>query len=391
MSSRIPALATPKLIEWARRKAGLSRDEIARHLKVPPDRVAEWEEGSSNPTVIQLRRFGRLVRRPLAFFYLPEPPHDFDAIRDFRRVAGLEPEPESPELLFAIRSAHDRRSIALDLMEDLGEEPETHLPTARLIDEPEELAISIRNGLGYDFQAANRWSSFYEALNFWRTSVEERGILVQQFGEVSRAEARGFSVQDLPLPVIAVNRTEWPQARIFSMVHEFVHLMLRQGGLCDFIEREGGLPEEREVEVFCNRVAGAVLVPRAELLSHPIIARHRRRTDLEEKQIRDLSQRFRVSREVILRRLLIADQITQRFYDTKREEYDREFEIERASSSTGFAPPHVIALSAAGHRYANLVLRGYRQKRITAADVAEFLGVRLKHLPRIEASLIGAI
>jgi len=387
MSSRVPALATPALIEWARSKSGLSRDQVAKHLSVTPERVAQWENGTQKPTVNQLRRFGRMVRRPLAFFYLPAPARDFDAIHDFRRVPEFEPEPESPELLLAIRTAHDRRSIALELMEDLEETPDTQLPTLTLDVDPESLSSSIRSYLGYEARSAAQWSSFYEALNFWREAIETKGILVLQFGDVNRAEARGFSLVDLPLPVIAINRTEWPQARIFSLLHEFVHLTLRQGGLCDFVERQTSRFEEQRVEIFCNRVAGAVLVPLADLLSDNNLVGHRRGEDIAEPRIRELARRFRTSREVILRRLLISNQITQQFYEIKRAEYEKDFEAERSSASAGFAPPHILALSSAGSMFTDLVLRGYRQHRITGADVADYLNLRLKHLGPLEASL----
>lgn len=387
MTSRVEALVKPELIEWARLNAKLSIEVVAKKLQVPPERVAAWETGTDKPTVKQLRRLGRIIHRPLAVFYLPEPPRDFDAIRDFRRVAGVEPEAESPELFLAIRMAHDRRSIALELMEELDETPETNLLKFSLDDDPESLAPSIRNHLGYDPISAKRWSTYYDAFYFWRGAVEDKGILVSQFGAVNRAEARGFSLAHLPLPVIAINRTELPQARIFSLIHEFVHLTLNQGGLCDFIERKNSRTEEQRIEIFCNRAAGAVLVPLKDLLSDANLASHRKGKDVDEHTVRALANRFRVSREVILRRMLIAGLITQSFYESKRAEYEKDFQKARGETSKIIVPPHRIALNAAGLKFADLVLRGYREQRITASDVAEYLNMRLKHLPLLEASL----
>ncbi len=383
MSSSVSALATASLIQWARLKAGLSLDQVAKKLHVSSERVAAWERGDLKPTVNQLRRFGRIVRRPLAFFYLPEPPHDFDAIRDFRRLAGAEPEPESPELLLAIREAHDRRSIALELLEELGETMDTQLPAINSDDDPESLSSVIRKYLGYDASTDGQWSSHYEALNFWRNAIEAKGIIVLQFGDVSRTEARGFSLADLPLPVISINRSELPQARIFSLIHELIHLTLNQGGLCDFVEHKNSRYEEQRIEVFCNRVAGAVLVPLTDLLLDRNMVGHRKGDDLDESKIRNVARRFRVSREVILRRLLIANKITQQFYEFKRAEY----EAEKFVSNPGFAPPHALALSSAGATFTDLVLRSFQQHRITAADVAEYLNLRLKHLTLLESSL----
>ena len=61
---------------------------------------------------------------PLAVFYLPEPPQDFAPLRDFRRLPD-EPEkaPSLAHLAYHIRTAYERRELALELSGDLGEPP----------------------------------------------------------------------------------------------------------------------------------------------------------------------------------------------------------------------------------------------------------------------------
>ena len=50
---------------------------------------------------------------------------------------------------------------------------------------------------------------------------------------VELASMRGFSITEFPLPVIVVNRKDMLKARVFTMLHEFVHLLLHIGGTCD--------------------------------------------------------------------------------------------------------------------------------------------------------------
>ena len=76
----------------------------------------------------------------------------------------------------------------------------------------------------------------------------------------------GFSFAEPVLPVIAVNRKVRPNGQIFTLLHEFVHLMLRQSSICDIDEEPPRPPEEQRIEVFCNRVAGAALVPAGVLV-----------------------------------------------------------------------------------------------------------------------------
>jgi Zn-dependent peptidase ImmA (M78 family) len=97
--------------------------------------------------------------------------------------------------------------------------------------------------------------------------------------------------------------------------------------------------------------------------------------------LRRLARSFGTSREMILRRPLILGLTTNSFYERKRGEYAEE--LKRLPRPKGFAPPATDALSAAGKPFVRMVLRALNANQITASDVADYLGVRLKHLPRI--------
>lgn len=70
--------------------AALTVEEAAKRLGQPPDRLAAWEPGEERLSVAQLRDAARVYKRPLAVFYLPEPPRDFQPLRDFRRLPDAE-------------------------------------------------------------------------------------------------------------------------------------------------------------------------------------------------------------------------------------------------------------------------------------------------------------
>jgi Zn-dependent peptidase ImmA (M78 family) len=79
------------------------------------------------------------------------------------------------------------------------------------------------------------------------------------------------------------------------MVHEFVHLLLHADGVCDLDERKKPQSEEALVEAFCNRVAGAVLVPAPALLAAPGVAEASRGKDWSDDELVALARRFWVS------------------------------------------------------------------------------------------------
>jgi Zn-dependent peptidase ImmA (M78 family) len=171
------------------------------------------------------------------------------------------------------------------------------------------------------------------------------------------------------------------------MLHELAHVALRRGGLCDLSDLTGPHGEEQQVEVFCNAVAGATLVPMGQLLAHEMVSKTPRGADWSDQAIDALSDDFSVSREVVLRRLLKADRISVVFFRKKRKQYLREYHSLRRKK--GFAPPSRLVVSRSGPSFVRLVLSAYYQERITAADVSDYLETKLKHMPEVESAVMG--
>lgn len=399
MAISVKALVKPELLVWARTSAHLSIQEAASKAQVKEEQLSAWEGGEGQPSIPQLRKLGRVYKRPLAVFFLPKPPKTFDALRDFRRLPVEMAGRQSPELAFEIRRARARREIALDLYQELtGEAPKPFSTMASAGDDPETVARRLREHLGVKLDEASSWKTFYDAFNRWRGALEEAGALVFQAEDVETSEVRGFSLSERLFPVVVVNIKDAVVGRIFSMLHETAHLMLRQGGLCDF-EEESPRAQER-IEVFCNRVSGAALMPQASILGEDVVRQHKG-MQWSDGEITVLAQRYRVSREALVRRLLVLGKTTEDFYRKKRKELQAEYEafqeeLEQRKEqrkalglkASGFAPPDAMAVSKAGPFFVRLVLDSYHQEKITANDLSSFLEVRLKHIPKIEHAVL---
>lgn len=386
----VRAVIKPDLLVWARNTPGLSLEAAAKKLGVRPARLSDWEENRLSPTVTQLRKAASVYKRPLAVFFLPRPPAQPQPLHDFRRLPDREHARLSPELLLEMRRARRRRALAVELLGDL-QQPVPSLPLrATVDDDPEAIAARARQWLAVSLAQQSSWLGTYEALNGWLAAFEAHGFLVFQTTDVNLDEMRGFSLNERHLPVIVLNAKDYPRARVFTLAHEFAHVVLDTGGVCDpeRIGRRARTPDER-VEVFCNYVAGSLLVPSDALLGDPRIAATPGRHEWTDTAIRALSDAFAVSREVILRRLLILGRTTEAFYERKRNEYQAHYARlaalarERAREQEGHPPVYRIVVRDNGRRYTRLVLDAFEGERITAADVSDYLGVRLKHLDRI--------
>ncbi|MFH0829274.1 MAG: XRE family transcriptional regulator [Candidatus Kerfeldbacteria bacterium] len=382
------AYVEPAILRWAREKSSLPSSLVAKRVGVPPERLDEWEQGKSRPTVRQTRVLARIYGHlALAVFYLPEPPRDFTPLKDFRRLATATPQSISPELLFEYRSAQDRREIALSLFEELREEPPTFTLTAHVGENVASVAARIRSSLEVSYETQKRWHTNNEAFNAWRASLEGAGVLVFQAVGIAVREMRGLSISDRPLPAVVVNRKDAYAGRIFSALHEVAHIMLRGGGVCDMRDDRRLPPDELAIEMFCNAVAGETIVP-SETLSHERIVAAHSNLEWTDDELARLAQIYSTSKEVVLRRLLSMRRTTDAFYRRKREQFIRELEDQERSrgkkTKPGFLTPDVEVVSQTGKGFVRLTLEAFRQGRITASTLSDYLGVRLKHIPSIE-------
>lgn len=75
------------VLRWARETAGLTPKAVAAMLKRDVAQVLAWEAGRAAPTYAQLEKLAYAVyHRPLAAFFLPEPPVRRARRRPRRRV-----------------------------------------------------------------------------------------------------------------------------------------------------------------------------------------------------------------------------------------------------------------------------------------------------------------
>jgi Zn-dependent peptidase ImmA (M78 family) len=245
-----------------------------------------------------------------------------------------------------------------------------------LSQDTEEVGTAIRNLLEVTLDGQRAWRTDYEAFREWRILVEGVGILTFQANDVEIAEARGFSIADRPLPVAVANIKDAPRGRIFTILHELTHILLSEGGICDF--HEAGTDESSRVEAFCNRVAGAILFPKQVVLASETVRNHSaKKMEWTDAELADLSREFGGSREAALVRLLTLGLTTEKFYRDQRDKFLTLY-AEQRKRLKGFAPPHEVALTSAGPTFTGLVIESFNQERITASDVlTSFDSVRI--------------
>lgn len=380
----ITALVEPTLLEWARRSANLEPIAVARKVGVPEGRVEEWERGEERPTLVQLRKVATLYRRPLAVFYLAEPPQDYETLRDFRRLDPGESAEWSAALHAEYRRAHFQRDAVLEIAELDDEVVATDwrisdLPTADI-----DLARVARERLkSVATSKPPRGSSTeHQHLGYWTSALENAGVLVlaTQGGQVLEDEMRAFSLYFDEVPVIMLNGKDAPRGRLFSLLHEYVHLLLHTEGLCDVTTDQRAVSENRRLEARCNAVAADILMPPDAVLASVVVKAHDVREPWTLPELLEAARPFGASAEAFLRRLVTLGKASLKEYQAFR---DVQQKTPRTPKKSKGGNPYATKVRDFGKGYVRRVSGAHRRSLIDSATAAEYLDAKVEHFPRL--------
>jgi Zn-dependent peptidase ImmA (M78 family)/transcriptional regulator with XRE-family HTH domain len=378
----------PSLLIWAREESGYGIERLARRLQVKEERIAAWETGQRQPTLRQVEQLAAFLHRPLSVFFLPRPPQLPPLAADYRRLPGVEPGSESPELRLALRHMLIRRDNALNLMGELGEPVPDFQLRARLNESPIEVGQRMREATRIDPMAQLDWPNEWRAWASWRAAIEQIGILVFQFPKVPLKETRGLALLRMPLPVIAINGKEMPEAKAYTIFHELAHLMLAASyeELPAISERRSALEWEK-VERFAEVAASHALVPETTLRT--IIGRQglgNSQWDIDD--VRKLARAFRVTPLAMATRLRESGFMAWARYNQWRSDWELYVATLRPRRG-GFASPVEKTVGRAGRPFAQLVLEALSANRLTAVDASRYLDLRFEHFENLRSHLKG--
>ena len=387
MAKSVKALINPTMLTWAREQAGYGLADAARKLGIDEARLQALEADEETPTFAKLLDMADLYKRPVSLFYLKKPPKGWQPIQDFRRLPGTEGG-FSPQLTYAIRQARERREVALAVREELNEPVREFTLRATLASNVETLGSRIREFL--EISEANQQRFAKKAFEGWRAAIEAKDILVFVVPRIKIKEMRGTALAETTLPVILVNGKDRGNGRVFTLLHEFCHLALRQSGVSNVGSDRSDAPNPG-VEKFCNAVAAAALMPSEWLLREHLVVNKGNVKSWDDDELDALALRFGVSPEAVLRRLLTLGRTTQSFYDSKRPVFQRfydDLEVKK-EKSTGGPEYHLAVLGQLGRTFTQLVFQGYHDRYFTLRDVAGLLNMKVTTVPVMEKAAFG--
>jgi Zn-dependent peptidase ImmA (M78 family) len=355
----------------------MSVSELAEIIGQSAERVQNLEAGLEAPSLPLLRKLADATRRPLAAFYLPDPPsaNPVDAVA-YRTLGSARP-PQSHKAVFGQRRVYSLRETMLELLERMGEGvpsfptlPADSSPTAWL--EFWRQSLEVR-----EHQRTTREPrDFFAAL---RGKLEGLGVLVVQLAHVSPSVFRGFLLPEKVLPTIGLNWSDAYSAKNFTLAHELAHLVFQHQGR-SFANHEAQ-------ESACNSWAAELLVPLNDLLQSPVVQQHEG-SQWTDSELLTLAKTYKVSREVIALRLGDAGLADSSLFRRVRglSPYDKASGRIKEDSGTAL-PRHLVAMSLLGRGFTSLVLSGYAENVLSLKEATTYLGLSPQHLPKLTEQL----
>ena len=390
--SSVQVSIAPDVFRWLCGTSGWHAEEIAKRIEVPEADVRSWCKGTTKPVLplSKVEQLSAAFKRPLAAFLLSKPPEEITTLPDFRKLPGAKKD-FSRETHLAIRKARRLQKVRRELMENLGTDVRVKIRTRTLRDDPEVVAREERSisGINYENSTGITDSVIF---NIWRDWFEQKNIAVFKM-RMPIDDARGFVLSENEPFVIVVNASDALAGKMFTLFHEYGHLLLNVPAICNQDSNEVKDRGIAEIERWCNKFAGAFLMPKEAIEANDrIMTAIRAKNFTESAKI--ISKKFYVSKESALLRLLTLDYISSKVFFKERNEFRKEVaqnielikERQKETEQQFKAQPlDKQCLSEKGQNFVSLVLKNSELGYITSNDALDYLDVKLRHLEKLRA------
>ena len=384
----------PDVFQWLCSTSGWPAKDIAKSIEVSETEVRSWCEGKTKP-VLPLSKVERLsvaFKRPLAAFLLSKAPAEPAALPDFRKLpnasAGY-----SKETRLAMRKARRLQQVRCNLLENLEIDTRVKIRLRTIRDNPEVVASEERGNLPSGISGSEITSS--KVFHIWREWFEEKNIAVFQM-KMPIEDARGFSLSETEPFVIVVNESDAPVGRLFTLFHEYGHILLNKPAICNQDSDEVEDRSKAGIERWCNRFAGAFLVPQSSIERDLVIQRYLQSSNYS-RAAGSIASKFRISRESALMRLLTLDYISPAVFRRERDqiradaaakiaEQKEKQRLKGEEEDKGFGvSSDRRCIEEKGRPFISLVMKNADLGHITSNDALDYLDIKLRHLEKLRA------
>jgi Zn-dependent peptidase ImmA (M78 family)/DNA-binding XRE family transcriptional regulator len=386
------AFITPNVLKWARESAKMSEETAAAKVSVTVDKLQEWENGTSQPTIKQAQTLAKAYKRPFALFFLPEIPRDFQPLQDFRKSGSKTLTTSS---IFIIREIQQKQAWISDAYVDNDEIKLPFVGRFTINDNPQVVAQDILKTL--DIHPAHYKSE--TPIKEWIDAAETKGIFVSRTSfihsrlKLDSDELQGFAISDSYAPFVFVNSEDWNAPQLFTLLHELAHIWIAETGISNDVEPEIKNKEKfHPVELFCNEVAANALMPK------DIVLNFGTQIYQNSKEVFKTAKLLGVSSFALIVRALNLGLISIPVYQKLKKQADIDFaeylkrEAEKKAKQKEKDNPggpnyFLLQLNRNSRLFTQTVLDAFRGGAIEPTLASNLLNVQINKFQKLEAQL----
>lgn len=384
---------SPRVLKWARTSLHLSEDDVVNHFSkkskvkfnLDLSLLQKIESSEDEIKFTLLQELANFYKRPLSVFFLSAPPYELSLPKDRRTVDSSTHEILSPESVLVFRRAVYVQEIFSELASELNFDINLPFNKINLSGDPKKLANNFRERLDFSFEfQKNKIKNSKELFEVIREKLEDVNIFSIKASFPLR-DARAFSLVEKIPNIIVINNKDGDYfgyaPKTFSLLHEFAHILLGEGGICnDFSNSHVG------IEKFCNEFAASFLVPDKIFLQVLETAKISLQEEKIERGLADLVRIFKVSKQVLLRKCLSNRLIKEDLYKSKIKKWHEDYEKSEKGKNK-FVPPITPGLRAIKNnssKFLDTVLQARSSGKITLNNASDYLGIGIKWLSEVE-------
>lgn len=385
MAKSMKVEVNPLVFKWLRVSSGWSVEEVSKRLKTSVDRIESIEGGKQQPTLRQLNELSIAFKRPIASFLLPKPLKEPSLPKDYRMLPAIKDRFDK-KTLYVIRKARNLQTISNELSANINYSTKPLLENKTIKENPNLIAEKFRDYFQLNEKKVRQFASSYPFFSYLRDIFEDLNILVFQFS-MPIEDARGFALTDMTPNVIVVNNADSIEARVFSLMHEFGHVLLGET-IIDF----PGFSQnpQTHVEKWCNEFASSFLLPPTRV--HEIFSEEIRNLT-DTKTLQSLSRRYKVSKGMLLFNMYKQKFISIEEYKETIARYQPKDsalvnEAKEKEKKGGGITADRRCLSEIGGKFVSIVANNYDRNFITYTDALSYLSIKSKNFNQVLARAV---
>ena len=367
------------ILKWARECVNLSIEEAVLKTKLKSltnDDLLQFENGEKFPKINVAKNLAKIYGINLAVLYMPRIPKNIQPkINDFRQITNK----LSRNAVLLIRKLVYHQEWLkeylvsngykeLDFVGMISIKNTSVKETVKIIENKLNVQVNYNKDSKFNF---NEIKKSLENKNIFVSIANSHNGNVKSKVEVQ--EIRGFAIADKIVPFIFINSSDSDNAKLFTLIHELVHILIGETGISNIYSND----TKNKVEVYCNKVASELLIPDKIFIKYW----EEYKEDNIENKILKLSKQFPSSQLAIIVKARSLKYIEEDIFNNFFDEFSNK-KIIKNNNKKGRADYYKTMDKLNTKKFANYVLEAFHDNEITLRDVYDLLSVKSNNLKK---------